>query len=101
MAVNAQVDMFEDLAPLAEKAFAMGEEAGMRGDTLANPFNESSTEGQEFAKGWHAGQHAIFAITKKREEAAASDQLIKGEGHSDEEPFADADNDDQAQQAAE
>jgi hypothetical protein len=98
MAVNSQVDMFTDLAPLAERAFAMGEEAGMRGDSLQNPYNEGSVEGQQFAAGWHAGQEAIFAITKKREEAAA-DEIIKGSADGDD-PFPDADNDDGEQRVA-
>lgn len=88
MPVNTQVDMFEDLAPLAERAFAAGEEAGMRGDTLANPYNEASAEGQEYARGWHAGQESIFAITKLRDEQAGGDTLIEGEAHSGDDPFA-------------
>lgn len=95
MAVNTQVDMFEDLAPLAERAYAAGEEAGMRGDTLSNPYNEGSTEGQEFARGWHAGQEAIFAIKQKRNEEGADD-LIKG----GDPEFPDADNDDGEQAEA-
>lgn len=98
MAVNTQVDMFEDLAPLAERAYAAGEESGMRGDTLENPYNDGSAEGQEFARGWHAGQEAIFAIKKLREEPPA--EIIKGEAHDPD--FPDPDNDDQAsKQAAE
>lgn len=79
--VNYQVDMFEDLAPLAEKAFGMGEEAGLRGDTLANPYNEGSDEGRNYAEGWHAGQAALAAGIKKLEP-----EIIKG-SDSDEDPF--------------
>lgn len=78
--VNYQVDMFEDLAPLAERAFAMGEEAGLRGDTLSNPYNEGSEEGQRYAAGWHEGQGALAAGIKKLEP-----EIIKG--GADEEPF--------------
>lgn len=88
MAVNTQVDMFEDLAPLVDRAFAMGEEAGLRGDTLANPYNEASPEGQQFADGWHQGQAALAAGIKKKE---AGPELIKaGEPETDDEdPFGD------------
>lgn len=98
MAVNTQVDMFADLAPLAERAYAAGMEAGMRGDTLSNPYNEASAEGQEYARGWHGGQEAIFAITKKRADADA-DELIKGEGADPDFPDPDNQNGEHAEAA--
>jgi hypothetical protein len=87
MAINTQADMFEDLAPLVDRAYAMGEEAGLRGDTLSNPYNEGSPEGQQYASGWHAGQGALFEGIKKIE-AKAADELIKGPG---EDPFPEED----------
>lgn len=88
--VNTQLDIFLDRAPLTERAYSEGEEAGLRGDTLANPYNEASTEGQEFARGWHDGQGALFAGIKQKQETA---ELILGENH-DEDPFADGDEED-------
>jgi hypothetical protein len=82
MAINTQTDMFEDLAPLVERAYAMGEEAGLRGDTLSNPYNEGSPEGQQYAAGWHEGQVALFEGIKKLEDR---DELIKGGADAD--PF--------------
>lgn len=76
MPVGTQLDLLADRAPLVERAYRDGEEAGMRGDTLANPYNEASEEGQEYALGWHDGQGALFAGIKKKEEAAA-DEIIK------------------------
>lgn len=85
--VNTQLDIFTDRAPLDERAYSDGEEAGLRGDTLANPFNEASHEGQEYARGWHDGQGALFAGIKKKEAEASTDELIQG--HDSEDPFED------------
>ncbi|TPN44434.1 hypothetical protein FJ981_27960 [Mesorhizobium sp. B1-1-4] len=74
--INTQLDIFTDRMPLDERAYRDGEEAGLRGDTLSNPYNEASAEGQEYARGWHDGQGALFAGIKKKEETAA-DELIK------------------------
>ncbi|TPM37033.1 hypothetical protein [Mesorhizobium sp. B2-3-2] len=95
--VNTQLDIFLDRAPLTERAYTEGEEAGLRGDTLANPYNEASTEGQEFARGWHDGQGALFAGIKKKQETAA-DELIKA-ADGDEDPF-DFEDEDGEEQAA-
>lgn len=100
--VNTQLDIFLDRAPLTERAYSEGEEAGLRGDTLSNPYNEASTEGQEFARGWHDGQGALFAGIKQKQEAAA-DELIKA-ADGDGDPFAEEDEFDAAdptKQAAE
>ncbi len=75
--INTQLDIFEDRAPLDEKAFRDGEESGLRGDFLQNPYNEASPEGQAFAKGWHQGQSALFAGIKKKEVEA--EELIKAQ----------------------
>lgn len=79
MPIGTQIDLFSDLAPLDERAARAGREAGMRGDTLSNPYNEGSAEGRAFAEAWHAGQQAIFAIEKLKEAEAGGDELIKGE----------------------
>ncbi|MGO4561009.1 hypothetical protein [Rhizobiales bacterium 3FA27D7] len=83
MPVGTQLDLLEDRAPVVERAARDGEEAGMRGDTLSNPFNEASPEGQAYAEAWHRGQGAIFSIRQMRIKAEA-DELIAGA-----DPFAD------------
>lgn len=77
--INTQLDLLTDRMPLVERAFRDGREAGLRGDTLANPYNEGSPEGQEYAKGWHDGQGDLFKGIKAKEEAAA--ELIEGPAH--------------------
>jgi hypothetical protein len=90
MPEGTQLDLLEDRAPLDERAFRDGEEAGLRGDTLANPYNEASEAGQQYAAGWHQGQSALFAGIKKKEEASA-DELIKGDDEADDgDPFEEA-----------
>jgi hypothetical protein len=79
MPVGTQLDIFTDRAPLVERAARTGREAGMRGDSLSNPYNEASEEGIAFAEGWHAGQQDIFAIEKLKEAEASGDELIKGD----------------------
>jgi hypothetical protein len=87
--VNTQLDLLVDLAPLDERAYQDGLDAGLRGDTLTNPFNPLSGEGQAFEKGWHDGQGALFAgIKQKQDDAAVSDELIKG-ADGDDDPFGD------------
>lgn len=88
--INTQLDLLTDLKPLDERAYSNGEEAGLRGDTLSNPYNEASPEGQEYARGWHDGQGALFAGIKKKEEAASTDELIQGSGEHDGDPFEEA-----------
>lgn len=83
--VNTQLDLLTDLAPLEERAYQDGLDAGLRGDTFANPFNPHSAEGLAFEKGWRDGQSALFAGIRKKEEAAAQDELIKG-SDADEDP---------------
>lgn len=87
--INTQLDIFTDRAPLTERAYRDGEEAGLRGDSLANPYNEASAEGQEYARGLHDGQGALFAGIKKKEEAASGDELIQAGGEDPD--FADQD----------
>lgn len=86
--INTQLDIFTDRAPLDERAYRDGEEAGLRGDTLTNPYNEASAEGQEYARGWHDGQGALFAGIKKKEAAASGDELIQAGDDGD--PFPEA-----------
>ncbi len=79
MPVGTQLDIFTDRAPIDERAAQAGREAGMRGDTLSNPYNEASEEGQAFAAAWHEGQKAIFDIEKLKDVEAGGDELIKGD----------------------
>ncbi|TPK14146.1 hypothetical protein [Mesorhizobium sp. B2-5-11] len=92
--INTQLDIFTDRMPLDERAYRDGEEAGLRGDTLSNPYSEASPEGQEWARGWHDGQGALFAGIKKKEDAAA-DELIKA-GDEDPDFLDDEDEKDEA-----
>ncbi|TPM89840.1 hypothetical protein [Mesorhizobium sp. B2-1-3A] len=94
--VNTQLDIFLDRAPLTERAYTEGEEAGLRGDTLSNPYNEASPEGQEFARGWHDGQGALFAGIKQKQETAAA-EIIKAADNGDD-PFADDEDGDEEEQ---
>lgn len=93
MPEGTQLDLLEDRAPLVDRAFRDGEEAGLRGDTLANPYNEASEEGQQYASGWHQGQGALFAGIKKKEAEENGDELIQSadadEQGDDGDPFAD------------
>lgn len=79
--INTQLDIFTDRMPVVERAARDGEEAGLRGDTLSNPFAAESPEGQAYAEAWHRGQSALFAGIRKKDEAAQpvaeGDELIK------------------------
>lgn len=87
--VGTQLDLLDGQTPdRLASAYRDGEEAGLRGDTLANPFNEASEEGQEYARGWHDGQAKLFAGIKKKEAEASADELIQS-GDVDEDPFED------------
>ncbi|MCO6050871.1 hypothetical protein NGM99_13890 [Mesorhizobium sp. RP14(2022)] len=77
--INTQLDLLTDLAPLDERAFNDGQDAGMRGETLDNPHDPNTDAGRAYEKGWKSGQEAIFAIRKKRADEASTDELIKGE----------------------
>lgn len=90
---GAQLDLLDDRMPLVDRAFRDGEEAGLRGETLSNPYNEASEEGQQYAAGWHAGQGALFAGIKKKEDAEATDELIKG---AEDDSFLDDEDDQEA-----
>lgn len=98
MPINTQLDLCTDRTPTDDRAYQRGEEAGLRGDTLANPYNEASAEGQEFARGWHDGQGALFAGIKKKEAEASTDERIaghdsdeEGDGETPNDPFGDPD----------
>lgn len=79
MAINTQIDMFEDLAPLDERAFNEGEESGLRGDTFANPFEENSSAGKQFDAGWKKGQAKLFEGIKQKQAALSDSELISGD----------------------
>ncbi|PYE89621.1 hypothetical protein [Phyllobacterium leguminum] len=92
--VNTQLDIFIDRAPAAERAYGEGEEAGLRGDTLTNPYNEASPEGQEYARGWHEGQGALFAgIKQKQDDADTRDDLIQSVPFGEDPDFPDGEDD--------
>lgn len=94
--IDTQIDMFENLAPLDERAFGEGEEAGLRGDSQgANPYDLNSEPGRKWAKGWEAGQAKLAEGFKKLVQPA--DEVIKGENVDDDPGFAE----DEALQAAE
>jgi hypothetical protein len=79
MPVGTQLDLLADRAPLDDRAYRDGKEAGMRGESLANPYNEASEAGMAYSKGWHDGQEAIFAIEKLKETEASGETLIKAD----------------------
>ncbi len=88
--VGTQLDLLDNRTPdRLVKAYRDGEEAGLRGNTLANPYNEASEEGQEFARGWHEGQAALGAGIKKKEAEASTDEHIQG-SDVDDDPFEQA-----------
>jgi hypothetical protein len=95
--VNTQLDIFTDRLPLDERAYTEGEEAGLRGDTLSNPYNEASPEGQEWARGWHDGQGALFAGIKQKEMAKADERIVGSDNGDD--PFGDEEDDEQDEAA--
>lgn len=77
-----QFDLLEDRTPLIERAAIEGRKAGLLGDTLNNPYNEGSAEGQEFARGWHSGQSDLFKGIRAKEDAERERaELIEGPGH--------------------
>lgn len=79
-----QFDLLEDRTPLIERAAIEGRKAGLMGDTLSNPYNEGSAEGQAYAEAWHAGQKDLFAGIRAKEEAEReAAELIEGPGHDD------------------
>lgn len=84
--IGTQLDLLVDRAPLDERAYKQGREAGLKGDSLSNPYNESTAEGDAYARGWREGQDAILAATKARMEAANAAanppaELVEGAGH--------------------
>lgn len=79
MPVGTQLDLLDSPAPLDERAYRDGREAGMRGDSLRNPYNEASEAGQAYGNGWTDGQQAIFAIEKIKEAEASGTVLIKAD----------------------
>jgi hypothetical protein len=86
--VDTQADMFADLAPLDERAFEEGEEAGLRGDTYDNPYDVNSVAGRQFKTGWESGQAKLFAGIKQKEAEASTDEHISGADVDD--PFGEA-----------
>ncbi|WP_378228054.1 hypothetical protein [Aquamicrobium segne] len=86
--INTQVDLFTDFAPLDERAFAEGEEAGLRGDTLNNPHDINSEAGRQYEAGWKSGQAKLFEGIKQKTAEANTDEHISA--HDADDPFADA-----------
>lgn len=75
--VGTQIDLFDaDRSTAEEKAFELGKNAGMEGETCIAPYDGSSKQAQAWIKGWHEGQAAIFAIRKKKTEEEAP--IVKG-----------------------
>ena len=65
--VGTQMDMFDkDRTTAVEKAFELGKNAGMEGQTCISPYDASGKQSEAWIKGWHEGQEAIFAIKKKK-----------------------------------
>lgn len=81
--INTQIDLFDNAAANEEKAYNLGLTAGLEGETLINPYNEATQDGQDYARGWHEGQGILFAGIKQKEQPAPESELIKAEGHTD------------------
>jgi hypothetical protein len=76
--VNTQLDIFTDRAPLTERAYADGEEAGLRGDTLSTiRSTRLSSEGQE----WAAKDGMWSGRTLRRHQAEAGRRHGQGRDH--------------------
>jgi hypothetical protein len=54
--VNYQPDMFEDRAPIDDRAFKEGEKHAMTNGDPVSPYGENSKAGQRWMEGWHEGQ---------------------------------------------
>ncbi|MBA8822295.1 hypothetical protein BRY73_02940 [Ochrobactrum sp. P6BS-III] len=80
--INTQIDLFDNAGANDEKAYKLGLTAGLEGETLLNPYNEATQDGQDYARGWHEGQGILFAGIKQKEQPEPESELIKGE-HSD------------------
>lgn len=81
--VNTQFDMFEDLAPLDERAFEEGEESGLRGESLRNPYGQGSTAYEQFEEGWKKGQAKLGEGIKKKQVEGSGVELIVGDADDD------------------
>ena len=81
--INTQIDLFDNAVANDEKAYKLGLTAGLEGETLINPYNEATQDGQDYARGWHEGQGILFAGIKQKEQPAPESELIKGEDHTD------------------
>lgn len=78
-----QVDLFEDRAPIEDRAYEEGLAAGKLRKDAANPYGADSEAGQAWQRGLNEGN--AFANTDL---SGAMDELIKG-GAGDDEPFPD------------
>ncbi|ALJ98290.1 hypothetical protein BiPBO1_76 [Brucella phage BiPBO1] len=81
--INTQIDLFDNAVANDEKAYNLGLTAGLEGETLINPYNEATQDGQDYTRGWHEGQGILFAGIKQKEQPETESELIKGEGHTD------------------
>ncbi len=73
-----------DRSPLVERAAAEGKRAGMKGESLNNPYTGDAAEA--YAQGWHDGQAALFSVRELSEARAAAETLSEeGEGEEGEE----------------
>ncbi|MBO6511538.1 MAG: hypothetical protein JJ979_24160 [Roseibium sp.] len=83
--VGTQMEMFdEDRTPATEKAFELGKNAGMEGQTCISPYDASTEMSQAWINGWSEGQKAIFDIQKMQtEEEAPIVAAAKNDGDDD------------------
>ena len=79
--VNTQIDLFDMTATNDEKAYKAGLTAGLEGETLINPYNEATQDGQDWARGWHEGQGILLAGIKQKEKTEPKSELIKQPDH--------------------
>ena len=79
--VNTQIDLFDMTASYEEKAYKAGLTAGLEGETMINPYNETTQDGQDWGRGWHEGQSILFEGIKKKEQPETEGGLIKQPDH--------------------
>ena len=65
--LGSQFDMFEDRTPAIERARAEGKRDAMADKPLANPYDPSVPQHDQYAEGWHEGQKVRTAAQRKRD----------------------------------
>jgi ribosome modulation factor len=95
--VHYQADMFVDRMPLDERAFEEGVATGLAGKDPSPPYDATSSAGQRWMEGWHAGQAQmrddLQRAMEKKNAQKQRDELIKGNSDADDATPADIEED--------